>query len=200
MLQAVIFDLDNTVVASDLDFAQIRRDIGIETGPILEYRDGRATPEERDHIDAVLDRHETAAAETCRLNEGAREVLGLIHELGLRAALLTRNSAKTVDTVLRRHDIAFDFVVTRDDAPPKPSPEPVFIICRRLGVRPERTLMVGDYKYDIESGANAGARTALLRTPIRSRFEAFPDYEIGSLTELLPIIRELASAEEEDVA
>ena len=200
MLQAVIFDLDNTVVASDLDFAQIRRDIGMETGPILEFRDTQATPEQRDHINAVLDRHEAAAAETCRLNEGAREVLDLMRELGLRSALLTRNSAKTVETVLWRHDISFEIVLTRDDAPPKPSPEPVFTICRHLGVRPENTLMVGDYKYDIESGANAGTRTALLRTPIRSRFEAFPDYEIDSLTELLPIIRELATSQQEDVA
>lgn len=192
-IKAVIFDLDNTLVESDLDFGRIRQDIGFPTGPILEFRDNHATPEQREHINAVLERHEGAAAENCRLNEGAREALDAIRELGLKSALLTRNSAKTVETVLRRHGLRFDAVLSRDCAPPKPSPEPIFVICRRLAIQPENALMVGDYKYDVECGKNAGSPTVLLRTPLRDRFEAEPDWEIDSLAELADILRETAS-------
>jgi len=200
VLQAVVFDLDNTLVQSDLDFDRIRRDIGFVTGPILEFRDAHATTEQRDHINAVLERHEKTAAETCRLNEGVRELLRVIHSLGLKAALLTRNSAATVRTVLKRHGLSFDTVISREDAPPKPSPEPLHIIAERIGVSPRNMLMVGDYRHDVECGANAGAVTALLRTPIRDRFDASPDYEVDSLAELEPIIRDLASRKQGDVA
>ena len=200
-LQAVIFDLDNTLVQSDLDFDEIRRDIGFVTGPILEFRDRQATPEQRDHINRVLERHEKRAADTCRLNEGARELLDAIRSLGLKTAVLTRNSDQSVETALRLHGLVFDTVLSRDGgAPPKPSPDPVLMICERLGVGPENTLMVGDYKYDVEAGANAGCRTVLLRTPIRSRFEADPDWEVDSLTDIEPIIKELAGKKAEDIA
>ena len=192
MIRAVIFDLDNTLVQSDLDFDRIRRDIGFVTGSILEYRDSHATPAQRDHINAVLERHESAAAETCVLNDGAREVLEAIRRLGLKSALLTRNSARTVETVLARHSLEFDMVLSRDCAPPKPSPEPVFMICEAFGVRPSEALMVGDYKYDVECGKNAGSPTALLRTPIRPRFDADPDWEVDSLLELRDVILRLA--------
>ena len=197
MLQGVIFDLDNTLIDSDLNFEEIRRDIGFVTGPVLEFRDGQATPEQKVHIDAVLEKHEGRAAENSVLKEGTREVLDLIEQLGLKSALLTRNSARSVATVLQKHSIAFDTIVSREDAAPKPSPEPVFLICDRLGLRPDRTLMVGDFKFDIECGANAGCMTVLLCTPIRSRFEASPDWEIDSLTELGPIVRSLMTKEEE---
>lgn len=202
MLQGVIFDLDGTIVDSDLDFGAIRDEIGFVTGPILEFRDSQATAEQKARIDDVLGRHETRAAETCILQPGARALLAALRELDLRLALLTRNSARTVSTVLARHGLEFDTIVSREDAAAKPSPEPVFLICRRLSIRPEATLMVGDYKFDVESGANAGCRTVLLRTPIRSRFEASPDWEVDSLVEIVPIVMSCmdGGAKEEVVA
>ncbi len=197
MLDAVIFDLDNTIVESDLDFDQIHRDIGFVTGPILEFRDTKATPEQRDHINAVLERHEEAAARTCRLNRGALELLDMLRRHGVKTALLTRNSARSVQTVLARHGLMFDTIVSRDCAPPKPSPEPIYVICKRLGVQPTRCLMVGDYKYDVQCGQNAGCRTVLLRTPIRSRFEATPDWEVDSLTEIEAIALNLLNQKSE---
>ena len=194
----MIFDLDGTLVASGLDFAAIRSEIGFVDGPILEYRDSQATPEQRDRINEVLERHEARAAETCELEDGARELIEHLRGHGLKVALLTRNSAETVRTVLRRHGLSFDTVVSREHAAPKPDPEPVYIICQRLGVRPGHALMVGDYKFDIECGANAGCPTVLVRTPIRSRFEASPDWEVDTLMEIVPIVDGLLTAGEEE--
>ena len=72
MLRCVIFDLDNTLVDSDLDFAAIKAEIGTDQ-PILEYRAAAGEAEQR-RVDAILDRHERRAAATCNLCDGAREM------------------------------------------------------------------------------------------------------------------------------
>jgi len=189
MLRCVIFDLDNTIVDSDLDFAAIRAEIGTE-GPILEYR-AAAGEAEKQRVDEILDRHERRAAETCTLSDGAVELLSFLRARGIRTALLTRNSRQSVNTVLARHKLQFDFIVSREDSAPKPSPEPIFLICERFGVRPGESLVIGDYLYDVQTGQAAGARTILVQGPHRHSFEAQPDYEVASLHEARAIIQRI---------
>jgi phosphoglycolate phosphatase-like HAD superfamily hydrolase len=62
-------------------------------------------------------------------------------------------------------------------------------------VRPEETLVVGDFLYDVQAGQAAGARTMLVDGPNRGRFEADPDYEVASLHEALERICEILRAE-----
>ncbi len=187
MFDGVIFDLDGTLTVNNLDFGEIRREIGMtDSTPILEYME-MVGPEEQNRIRGILEKHERRAAETAELNEGAKQVLGHIAAEGLKTALLTRNSQESADTVMRRHGLAFDVVIARDDAEPKPSPQPVLLIAERLGVAAERLLMVGDYKFDIMSGQAAGCKTALLLVrPVPD--EIAPDYVIDSLHELIPIL------------
>jgi len=193
MLRCVIFDLDNTIVDSDLDFAAIRAEIGIE-GPLLEYR-AQADEAEKRRVDEILDRHEQRAAVTCTLCEGAEEMLGFLRARGVRTALLTRNSRQSVNTVLARHKLQFDFIVSREDSAPKPSPEPVFLICKQFGVQPGEALVVGDYLYDIQTGQAAGARTILVQGPHRHSFTAQADYEAASLHEARAIIERILEEE-----
>ena len=187
MFAGVIFDLDGTITINNLDFGAMRREMGIDDGrPILEYM-AAASPEEQARINCILDEHERHAAETAELNEGAKEVLHAIGRQGLKTALLTRNSRASADTVMSRHGLRFDVVVARDDAEPKPSPQPVLMIAEQLGLSPSEMLMVGDYKFDIMSGQAAGSKTALflVREPTD---EVVPDYTIRSLRELIPIL------------
>jgi HAD superfamily hydrolase (TIGR01549 family) len=193
MLRCVIFDLDNTIVDSDLDFAAIRAEIGTDE-PLLEYR-AQADEAEKRRVDEILDRHERRAAGTCTLCEGAEEILSFLRARGVRTALLTRNSRQSVNTVLARHKLQFDFIVSREDSVPKPAPGAVFLICERLGVQPGEALVVGDYLYDIQTGQAAGARTILVRGPRGHSFEAKPDYEAASLHEARAIIERLLEEE-----
>ena len=163
-VKGVIFDLDGTLVVSDLDFAAIRSEGGVPDGvPVLEYLDGADGPE-RELALRVLLEHEERAAHGCRLQPGARHVLEALRGMGMKLALLTRNSRNSVQHVVSRFGLLFDCCVAREDAEPKPSPQPVLMIAERLGLRPEQLLVVGDYVFDIESGLAAGALTALLRT------------------------------------
>ena len=189
MLECVVFDLDDTLIHSTLDFNAIRAEIGDMTGPILEHME-TVSDEEKARINAILERHEREAAEASTLSEGAMDLLNVITERGAKTAILTRNSRTTLATVMERHGIRVDATVAREDAPPKPSPEPVLVISRTLGVPPKHMLVVGDYIFDIESGRNAGARTALVRRPNRD-FQIACDYEVRCLTELIPIVETL---------
>jgi HAD superfamily hydrolase (TIGR01549 family) len=193
MLRCVIFDLDNTIVDSDLDFAAIRAEVGTEE-PILEYRAAAGDAEKR-RVDEILGRHERRAAETCTLSDGAEEMLSFLRTRGIRTALLTRNSRQSVNTVLARHRLQFDFVVSREDSAPKPSPEPIFLICERFGAQPGEALVVGDYLYDVQAGQAAGARTILVHGPHRHSFVAQPDHEVASLREARAVVLKILEEE-----
>lgn len=190
-LEAVLFDLDGTLVTSELDFEAIRREAGIESGlPILERLE-IAGEAEAMHIARVLEEHEERAADNCRMADGVVELFGSLEKLGIKRCILTRNSRKSAATAIRRHKLHVDAVVAREDAPPKPSPEPVYLACKKLNASPECSIVVGDYKFDIQSGKNAGTLTAWLRLPGRELAEVEADYEVDRLLDLIPIIESL---------
>lgn len=188
-IQAVIFDLDGTLTRPYLDFGAIRAELAIAGGqPILEAMEGMTLPQ-RARVEAVLDRHEAEAAGNSELHDGAAEMLATLRSRGVRLGLLTRNSRRSVETVLAKHALAFDFIRTREDGAIKPSAEPVMAICRALGVAPARTLTVGDYLFDIQAGRAAGTRTALMIGDGEPPpFAGDADYVIRQLSEILTIV------------
>jgi HAD superfamily hydrolase (TIGR01509 family) len=190
LLKAVIFDMDGTLTDSPLDFERIRAECGVPAGrSVLEHLATLPEPERR-RAEAVLAEHERRAAAECVLKDGARETVDALRSRGLKTALLTRNSAESVRTVLGRLGLAFDCRLSREDAEPKPSPDAVLRIARRFGVRPQEVLMVGDYVYDVQAGRAAGARTVLLRNPKVPERPPEADYVIDDLRELLAVVGE----------
>lgn len=188
--KAVIFDMDGTLTEPYIDFAAIKQEIGAADSTILEFLASVADEEERRRLRAIVDRYEREAAEASTLNRGVRKVLRELKARKIPIAILTRNTRESVDTVSRKHRLHFDVVVTADDdLPPKPSGEPVKHIARRLGVEPGEVMMVGDFRFDVECGRAAGARTVFLKN---RHFPDDPgaDYTITELIELLDILGE----------
>ncbi len=158
-LTLVIFDLDGTLLASPLDFDAIRAETGLPKGrPILEAL-AHLPPEPRRRAEAVVDRHEAEAVRASRLLPGAADLLAWLRASGLKVALLTRNSRASVEEAARRHGLAFDAAVTRNDHEPKPAPDGVRHLMAACHARPEDTVLVGDFRFDVEAGAAAGVRT-----------------------------------------
>ncbi len=190
MIRAVIFDMDGTLTRPTLDFPAIRAEIGLGE-PLLETMIALAAGPERDRAFAILERHEERAAEVSELNDDVPEVLSFLESHRVPAALVTRNSRASVRRVLEKHRLGFEVVVTREDAPAKPRPEPLWLICERLGIPPAAALMVGDFKLDILAGRNAGTRTALLTNGGPAKFlpEAPPDHVVPRLGELRALFR-----------
>jgi len=184
--RAVIFDMDGTLTRPYLDFPAIRASIGVPE-PLLENMLALAPGPERDRAFSLLERFEDEAAEASELNPGAREVLAFLAARRIPSGVLTRNSRRSTERVLSKHGLRFELCVTRDDAPAKPRPEPIWLICEKLRVEPAHALMVGDFKFDVLAGRNAGTRTALLtfgKTPSYLR-EIQPDHLLERLDDLL---------------
>src|SRR5277367_6240230 len=80
--KAILFDMDGTLTQPLLDFDQIRRDMGIGNGPILESIK-KMNPAERTVAEQILFRHEDRAAEESELNPGCRELLQWVDQAGL---------------------------------------------------------------------------------------------------------------------
>lgn len=178
--------MDGTITRPWFDFSKVRAEIGLPE-PLLENLLALPAGAERDRGFAILHRYERQAVANSELNPGARETVAWLRSEGRPTALVTRNSRESTEETLRKHGLAFDVVMTRDDGPVKPRPEPIWTICDRLGVTPAEALLVGDYKYDVIAGQNAGTRTAVLTHGARPRFleEVAPDYVIDRLNELI---------------
>lgn len=156
-----IFDLDGTLVETALDFAAMRREMGLPQGlPLLEAF-AQLDAAEAGRCRAILDRHERDGAARARALPGVVEFLRRIDDLGLPRAVLTRNSRIGTAAALSRCGLRFEHIVTREDGPPKPDPWAIRHLCDRWGLDPARVAMVGDYRFDMEAGRRAGARTVL---------------------------------------
>lgn len=184
--KAVLFDMDGTLTVPMLDFDAIRAEMGV-SGPILEAMRG-LDAEQLSAAADVLDRHERLAAERSELNDGCREVLAWLYERRVPTALVTRNSRASVRTVLDRHGLRFDLLVSREDGPPKPHPEPVSRCCRAFGLSAAEAWMVGDGSHDVEAGNAAGTPTVWVSHGRMRAFEAQPWREVDDLHGVLALL------------
>jgi len=188
---AVIFDLDGTLTEPYFDFDAIRREIGLPTEPrtpILEALE-QMTPHQRARAEAILERHEHDGAHASELRHDTKEVIDTIRRRSIPVGLLTRNSRRSVETVLAKHELGFDQIYTRDDGPVKPSPRAVLEICRRFKVSPKSAWVIGDYLFDLQAGNAAGATTVLMiGAGARPEFAGQANYVIRRLNELLPLL------------
>ncbi|MBN1554313.1 MAG: HAD family hydrolase [Phycisphaerae bacterium] len=190
---AVIFDMDGTLIEPLLDFQAIRAELGVapEEG-VLEAIDRRPA-EEKQKAHARLVEIEVAAARNAKLLPGAEEVVSRVRSAGMKTALLTRNTREAMNLVLAKHpSLTFDLAMSREDGSAKPEPDGVYQACEALDVSPERTCCVGDYRYDIMA-ANAAGATSVLLTTLRDRpdfheWVNLADYRIDRLTELYEIL------------
>jgi phosphoglycolate phosphatase len=95
---------------------------------------------------------------------GAMELVHDLHEAGHLLAVATGKSRRGLDRALQTTGLAHYFRATRcaDEGHTKPDPAMLRWLMDALGVRPDRTLMVGDTTHDMGMARAAGvARVAL---------------------------------------
>jgi HAD superfamily hydrolase (TIGR01549 family) len=200
-IKAVIFDLDGTITRPYFDFDAIREEMGLarDSGPVLESME-RMTLVQRRQAEQILHFHEERAVKESELNSGARETLQKLRGAGIRIGILTRNRRSNALAIARRHSLKFDAVVDREDGPVKPDAFGVLRICEQFGVRPEETLLVGDYLFDMLCARAAGA-VAVLLTNNESRaaeFAEHADFCIETIDQILEIIKNRDSSSVEN--
>ena len=170
-LEALVFDMDGTLVDSSYDWPAIRRQLEVEGGSIIDELNGLAEPK-RSRRWAELEAIETRATADAQIFDGVHELLGLLRDHGLKAALVTNNTDANTQVLLERLDLAFDVVLTRDSGFWKPSGKPISEAVARLGLAPGRCLGVGDSRYDVLAGREAGLAAVCVLHDHRLRDQA----------------------------
>ncbi|MDM7862095.1 HAD-IA family hydrolase [Alteromonas sp. ASW11-36] len=157
--QGVIFDLDGTLVESNLDFNAIRQAVGCPDGvDLLAYIDALPTPEARARAHGIVLQHELDDAIHARWLTGARSFVESLVARNIPMAIVTRNCVAATQRKITQNAIPIQLVLTREDAPAKPDPTALLLIAERWQIPTEQLLYVGDYIYDEQAAANANMR------------------------------------------
>lgn len=162
--EAVVYDLDGTLVRLLVDWQRLERDLadllaeaGIDDpgGDVWHRYDVAREHGLGEEADALITERECdGARESIRLP--AADVVGTE---GVPVGVCSLNCEDACRIALDRQDLAeyVDAVVGRGSVDAmKPDPEPLLAVCEALGVAPEETLFVGDAESDAECARRAG--------------------------------------------
>jgi len=210
--QAVLFDLDGTLVETGIDFSRLRAatlqliaEYGVDTLPLQDLdalgavekavevlrSAGRAeeSTDLRTRAFARLQAMEMAYCAAPRPVPGVYDLLNALKERSARIGIITRNDRRVSLNTLEQLQIPYDLLVSRDDVEKvKPHPQHVTVALERWEIAPERCVVVGDYWMDVEAGRAAGCRTVgiwRLDVPINPFRNHPPDLLVRELRELL---------------
>lgn len=185
-LDAVLFDMDGTLLDTAPDFVAVCQAMLAERGlPAVNEQLVRdvisggaramvsatfALSPEAPEFEALrlefLDRYQQGCAVHTRLYDGMEALLADIEKAGLMWGVVTNKPVRFAEPIMQQLQLAersrvliCPDHVTRS----KPDPEPLVLACKTLGVDPSRVLFVGDDLRDIESGRDAGTKTVAVR-------------------------------------
>jgi len=164
-----VFDMDGTltVAVHDFDAIRVALDIPAEHDILTHLAALPADVAAAKH--AWLLEHERDLAVASTAATGAVELVRELAGRGCRLGILTRNARELAHVTLEAIGLADCFpvehILGRDEAAPKPSPDGLLKIASAWGVAPGELVMVGDYRFDLDCGRAAGARTVLVNLP-----------------------------------
>ncbi len=181
-LQAVLFDLDGTLLDTAPDFAvvlntmlqrhgrtplpfeAIRRNVsnGARALVQLGFNIGDQHPQFSPLLEELLDQYRRRLSVDTRLFEGMSQLLDLLEARKLAWGIVTNKPALYTDAILHDLELAQrcataicpDHVAHR-----KPHAEPIHAACAVIGCEPKDAIYIGDHRRDIEAGINAGMPT-----------------------------------------
>ncbi|AMQ18410.1 HAD-IA family hydrolase [Thermococcus peptonophilus] len=217
-IRLVVFDLDGTLVGAPKAFSEVKeelrkrlREMGIseeligDLTPMYEtlIKISEKTGIPFDELHSIQVELETDRMKDAFLFKGVHESLEFLREKGIRMAVVTRSSRDAALFSLQKTGIAdyFDIIVAREDVPPdqlKPNGGQIKRVLDALGILPEKTLVIGDHGYDVIAAKNAGALSLLVTSHEAGRMsfsvEAFPNFEISTMEDFIPLMERLLSS------
>jgi len=123
--------------------------------------------------------------------EGIQTFVSRLKGDGFYTALATSDERKDTEAILNHLGLEglFDIILCAGEVdPPKPHPEAIFTICRKLSVHPQEAVIVGDSVTDMVMGKRAGVALTIgiLEGGVTSReeLEKVADLVVNSIQEL----------------
>ena len=213
-IDLILFDLDGTLLDSrgdiaaavnharaglgrtPLSLATVNRFVGDGLLQLLERSFETIDPAVLRPAEELFRAHYAAhSLDTTRPYPGVIEALDALR--GTALAVVTNKPADFAAQMLATLGLRdrFRSVVGEGAVPEKkPHPAPFLKACAEADVPPERALMVGDGPQDLSGGKAAGMRTCAVTfgfTPKEILEALRPDYSIGDMRELPPLIDSL---------
>ncbi len=205
--EAFILDWDGVLAETSLDFRPLfakhfggKRVMLLETLPSLE-------PSLRKVIEQELIDLEMEGARRAHPVPGAFDFLAFLEERGIPWAVVSRNCEAAVRLAAEAAGITLpQHTFTRDQEPIKPDPRALWRAAAALGATPGRSVMVGDFLYDLMGAKRGGIRGVLVQRDEPS-WLPWADLAFGTLGEFVdflsqdePVLpseyRHIASSEE----
>lgn len=204
MIKAVLFDFDGTLIdTNELIFNSYKiafkevlcRDIGMEE--ILKLYGRPLYPslmkygEAGERLYKVYrefneKNHDDIAKPFDKVHEGIEMLISAGYRTGIVTSKRLHLVERGIKNVLKM-DGMFDVIVTPEDTQKsKPDPEPVLCACKKLGIKPEEAVYVGDSIFDLEAGRAAGTQICAVKysvTPHSSLLEFNPEYFVDTIKE-----------------
>ncbi len=162
--------MDGTVVDVPYDWGKIKAELGTQGKPILTYIENLDEPE-RSEKWKILEKFESEATQKAKLKPGMREFLNLLSMRGVKKALVTNNSRKNVSFLLKKFNLEFDCVITRERGLWKPSGAPILVALKELQLNKEECFVVGDSHFDVRAAEEAGIPLIYILSEDRERFD-----------------------------
>ena len=165
--KSLIFDFDNTLVASSIDFRGLKREIiallhqndsSLDISPsdnpplsmLAQLPLDLGLTELNHQIWELIEIYEIEGMKDAILEENVSEVLFKLAQT-FDLSILTNNTAKLTLNTLKRYNLLdfFTIIVSRDDNRPlKPSPEGLHFLVNKMNYDPSKTLFIGDSPID----------------------------------------------------
>ncbi|MFX0123684.1 MAG: HAD family hydrolase [Candidatus Hodarchaeota archaeon] len=177
-IKLLIFDLDDTLLHSKINYSEIRSQIAelfltplsdeirLKT-PILELLNKlkHQNPDKFTEGYRRIDEAEREASKTATVVSGAEKIPLILKKYNLYSAIYTNNSKQTIDIYLANPKFKFlkEFqILTRDDfTHPKPDPEGLLSIIEgfhKKQITKQNTIYIGDSYIDAIAAARANIR------------------------------------------
>ncbi len=189
-VQAAILDIDGTLINSNdaharawvdalaevqiqVEFADVRRCIGMGGDKLLP---AVANIEQDSEVGRKVGRRRGELFKTQHLPRlkafpRVRDLLLRMQQNGLALAVATSAKKEELEPFLALanvHDLIENRASSSDARSSKPDPDIVQAALVKLGLAPERVIMIGDTPYDVEAASRAGVRSIALRCGGRS--------------------------------
>ncbi len=184
-----VFDMDGTLTIAAHDFPAIKRELGIpEDQPIVrtlnEMPEAQAAP-----LRVRLQEIEAEIARQAQPAPGVYDLLETLTAQGRRLGILTLNSRENAWITLEALDLAHFFepasVLGRWCLKnPKPAPDGLNHLLQHWQSAPDDAVMVGDFRWDLETGRAAGVATVHIDPSAAFPWPELTDHRFSSLTDL----------------
>ena len=183
-----IFDLDGTLTKPTHDFDFIRESLAVPADElILEYSQSLPIEDSKLLLNK-LSKLEQSVIKNTQIAEGANSLIKFLHSQSFEIGILTRNTKdnaiQTLTHIGLNKFFLPEFIIGRDEQKPKPSPEGIYYLLSKWNKKLNTSVIVGDYRLDLEAGRNAGISTILIGQATDEDTEKLADFQFSNLSKL----------------